>query len=163
MKALLWNLVLALLWTIATGAFTFPNLLLGFALGFAVLFLVERAGGPSHYAIRCWSVLRLLVYFIGDLFLSNMRVTHDILTPRHRMNAGILAVPLDVRSDIEITVFAGLLTLTPGTLCLDVSTDRKVMYIHAMYVQDPEKFLRKLKGGLEQRVIAALRPRSEMK
>lgn len=163
MTSLLWNLVLALLWTIATGAFTFPNLLLGFALGFAVLFLVERAGGPPHYAGRFWNLIRLVIYFVGDLFLSNLRVTHDILTPRHRMNAGILAVPLDVRSDVEITVLAGLITLTPGTLCLDVSSDRKVMYIHAMYVRDPEQFLRKLKGGLEQRVIAALRPRSEMK
>jgi len=73
------------------------------------------------------------------------------------MRPGIVAVPLEARSDIEITLFANLLTLTPGTLSLDVSSDKKVIYVHALYVDDAGSFRREIKEGLEKRLLEVLR------
>jgi multicomponent Na+:H+ antiporter subunit E len=73
------------------------------------------------------------------------------------MNPGIIAFPLDAKSDLEITLFANLLTLTPGTLSLDVSSDKKILYVHALYVKDADSFRSELKNGLEKRLLEVLR------
>ena len=73
------------------------------------------------------------------------------------MKPGIVKIPLDARSDLEITLLANLISLTPGTLSLDVSDDRKVLYVHAMYVNDREDFVASIKNGFERRILEITR------
>jgi multicomponent Na+:H+ antiporter subunit E len=75
------------------------------------------------------------------------------------MRPGIIAIPLDARTDLEITLLANLITLTPGTLSLDVSADRRVLYVHVMYIDndDIEAVRRSIKDGFERRVLEVLR------
>jgi multicomponent Na+:H+ antiporter subunit E len=75
------------------------------------------------------------------------------------MRPGVVAIPLDARTDAEITLLANLITLTPGTLSLDVSSDRRMLYIHVMYIDndDLEEVRRKIKAGFERRVLEVLR------
>ena len=68
-----------------------------------------------------------------------------------------MAIPLDARSDAEITLLANLITLTPGSLYLDVSQNRCVMYVHTMHVDDLDAFRRSIKDGFERRVMEVLR------
>jgi multicomponent Na+:H+ antiporter subunit E len=76
------------------------------------------------------------------------------------MNPAILALPLDVNTDREIVTLATLITFTPGTLSLEISPDRKFLYVHEMYVPngDVEKVKQKLKNGFERRLIQLTRP-----
>jgi multicomponent Na+:H+ antiporter subunit E len=97
-------------------------------------------------------LVEFIIYFIWELVISNMRVTRDVLRPVSRLRPGIVAMPLDLRSDGAITLLANVIALTPGTIALDVSADRKFMYIHAIQLEDKERVLRSLKGGLERRV-----------
>jgi multicomponent Na+:H+ antiporter subunit E len=99
------------------------------------------------------------LFYIRQLILSNLRVAYDILTPTHYMRPGVIAVPLDARTDAEITLLANLITLTPGTLSLDLSADRRVLYVHAMYIDndDVDEARRQIKKGLERRVLELLR------
>ena len=83
--------------------------------------------------------LVFVVYFIWELVLANLRVAFDVVTPKHYMHPGILAIPLDAETEMEITVLANLISLTPGTLSLDIATDRKVLYIHDMYLTEIEQ------------------------
>jgi multicomponent Na+:H+ antiporter subunit E len=69
----------------------------------------------------------------------------------------VIGVPLAARTDLEITVLSSMISLTPGTLSLDVSADRKMLYIHAMYLDDVEAARRKIKDGFERRVLEVLR------
>ncbi|MEN8150722.1 MAG: Na+/H+ antiporter subunit E [Planctomycetota bacterium] len=101
--------------------------------------------------------LGLLFFFLWELVLSSIRVARDVLSPRPRFKPGIVGVPLDAETDAEITLLACLITLTPGTLSLDVSEDRKTLYVHAMRVEDPEAFRREIKAGFERRVLEFLR------
>jgi multicomponent Na+:H+ antiporter subunit E len=157
MNPFLWNLLLALGWVAATGVFTFNNLIAGFILGFLVLFFTREVVDSTRYINKVWQVLGLLVFFLWELFLANMRVAYDVITPRHRMKPGVIAIPLEASTDSEITILSNLITLTPGTMSLDVSADRKVMYIHAMYIDDIDETRRKIKNGFERRVLEVLR------
>ena len=73
------------------------------------------------------------------------------------MKPGIVAIPLDAKTDLEITFLANLITLTPGTLSLDCSEDRKTLYIHSMYIDDLEKFRAEIKNTLEKRLLEVMR------
>jgi multicomponent Na+:H+ antiporter subunit E len=95
-------------------------------------------------------------FFLWELVLANLRVAFDVLTPRHRMRPGIIAVPLAARSDLEITLFANLISLTPGSLSLDVSDDRRVLYVHATYLEDAEALRARVKRAFERRVVELL-------
>jgi multicomponent Na+:H+ antiporter subunit E len=72
---------------------------------------------------------------------------------------GVVAIPLDARTDVEIALLANLITLTPGSVTLDLSEDRRVLYVHAMYIDggDVEAYVRSVKEGLERRVLELLR------
>ena len=151
------NLALALAWAALTGNFNPNNLLTGFALGYGALFVVRRALEPSNYFLKVWQVLGFGLFFLWELILANLRVAHDVLTPRDYMKPRVIGLPLDARTDAEITALAYFISLTPGTLALDVSTDRSMMFIHAMYAPDADALRREIKQGLERRLLRLMR------
>lgn len=155
----LWNLILALLWAMLSNDLSLLNLSFGFALSYAILFLTTGILGKPKYFLKSRIAATFLALFLYELVTSALRVAHDILTPRHRMHPGVVAVPLDARTDFEITFLANVISLTPGTLSLDVADDRKILYIHSMYIdnQDVESFRRSIKENLEARVLELLR------
>ena len=84
-------------------------------------------------------------------------MAYDVITPHLYMRPGIVAVPLDAKTDQEITLLANLITLTPGTLSLDVSHDKRTLYVHAMFVDSPESVRDSIKNGFEKRLLELLR------
>ncbi len=159
MRMFLWNLLLALAWTVSTGQFTVANLLVGLVLGYFILLFAGRAIGYSSYFSKVPQVVAFALFYFGQLILANLRVAYDVVTPTHYMQPGVIAIPLDAHTDAEITLLANLITLTPGTLALDLSADRSVLYVHAMYINncDVEEARRQIKEGLERRVLELLR------
>jgi multicomponent Na+:H+ antiporter subunit E len=153
----LWHILLALNWAAITGLFTWSNVLAGFVLAYLVLFIVQRAVGASSYFRRIDRVLRFVLFYVWEIILANLRVAYDVMTPRHRMRPGVVAIPLDAKTDAEITMLANLITLTPGSISLDVSSDRRFLYLHAMYVDDVEEFRQSIKDTIERRVLEVLR------
>ena len=151
------NIALALAWAALTGNFNPANLLMGFALGYGALFVVRRALEPSNYFEKVWQVIGFVFFFLWELVVANLRVAYDVLTPRHYMQPRIIGIPLDARTDAEITALAYFISLTPGTLSLDVSTDRSTMFIHAMYAPDADALRREIKQGVERRLLRLMR------
>ncbi len=151
------NIGLALIWAILTGLFSPANLAAGFILGYFVLRAARRIMKPSQYFNTLPNFFEFAGYFIWELILANLRLAYDVLTPRHRMRPRVLALPLDTKTDGETTLLATLISLTPGTLSLDVSADRSMLYVHAMYASDPDAVRRAIKKGLEKRVIDLIR------
>jgi multicomponent Na+:H+ antiporter subunit E len=153
----LWNLMLALVWGAMTGGFTPLNFLLGFVLGYVILVFSERVLGSTSYFLKGAQLVSFAGFIARELILANLRVAYDVITPGYHMRPAIVAVPLDAKTDAEITMLATLITVTPGSFSLEVSADRRVIYIHAMYVDDPEAFRREIKDGFERRVLELLR------
>ncbi len=151
------NLALAVGWQALFSTFTLASLLAGFAVGYAILWVLSPLFSDSHYCRKLFDVLRLTVYFLWELMVSSLQVAWDVLTPMHRSRPGIVAVPIDAKTDLEITTLANLVSLTPGTLSLDLSSDHKTLYVHAMFVDNPENIRLAIKEGMERRVLEALR------
>ena len=147
-------IMLALIWAAITGTFTGLNLLLGGGVGAIAVLLLRRslAEGRSLRQIR--NVLSLAMLFVRELCLSAIRVAIVVLTPdiRSAMRPAIVAFPLSVKSDAEITLLANLITLTPGTLSIDVSEDRSVLYVHALTIDTREGLIADIAGGFEAKV-----------
>ncbi|MCC5918273.1 MAG: Na+/H+ antiporter subunit E [Cryomorphaceae bacterium] len=153
----LMNILLTLVWVALTGKFEVSNFLFGFALNFGVLYVISRGNSDLKYFQRVPKTIGFLIFFIKELIKANLQVAYDVVTPRDYMKPGIIGVPLDAKSDLEITLLANFITMTPGTLSLDVSTDKKTLYIHAMYVEDKEAFIRGIKDGFERRLLEIMR------
>lgn len=159
MNFFLLNLLLALIWAMATSLFNVTNLLAGMVLSYLILWFINRRGSHADYFRRVPRVVRFTLFYIGQLILSNLRVAYDVVTPTHYMKPAVIAVPLDAQTDIEIVLLANLITLTPGSLSLDVSPDRRTLFVHVMYVDnnDLEAARHKIKDTLERRVLQVLR------
>ena len=157
MNYFLWNVLLAFIWATMTGQFTLGNVVVGFVLGYGILLLSQRVVGPSRYFLRVRQLVGFALYYLRELVSANLRVARDVLAPSYSMRPAIIAIPLDARTDIEITLLSNLIALTPGSLGLDVSDDRSVLYVHGMFVDDPEAFRRSIKHGLERRLLELLR------
>ena len=153
----LFNLFLALVWALANGHLSLPSLVIGFVLGYGVLWFAQPLMGPSRYFRRLPIAIRFAGFFLWQLVLSNFRVAYDVITPRLHMRPGIVAVPLDAKTDLEITLLANLITLTPGTLSLDVSEDRRTLYVHAMFVDSADNVRDSIKNGFERRLLELIR------
>lgn len=157
MKAFGWNMLLALFWVILSGNYNIGNLVAGMLLSYLVLAYVARDKPAfANYFGKLPKIISFILFFLWDLTKANARVAYDVLTPTHLMRPGVIAIPLDIKDEAGITMFANLITVTPGSLALDVSSDRKVLYVHLMYLDDEGRQLAELKA-LEARVLSLLR------
>lgn len=152
MNLFLLNILLALLWAMLTGTLTATSLITGFFLGLIVLAIVGRALGRRLYVVGLWRGVVLLFVFLWELLVSSLRVAYDVLSPGHNYKPAIVAVPIDLERDVQITLLANLVSLTPGTLSLDVSRDKKTLFVHSMNAPDPEALRRSIKGSFERRI-----------
>jgi multicomponent Na+:H+ antiporter subunit E len=153
MTLFLANLLLAGIWAAMMGELNLANLVLGLILGYVALFVTVPFTGDTGYFRRLPQVVAFFAWFVWEIIKSNLQVAWDVVTPSHHATPGVVAIPLDVTTAGEITLLANLITLTPGTLSLDVSDDRKTLYIHAMFIDDPDEVRRYIKENLERRVL----------
>lgn len=152
MSLLLLNVLLAIAWAALTGSFGPVDLLFGFALGYLVLWISTRMGRQNKYFKQIPLLLGLIGVFLSDLLRANIRMASIILSPRMRLRPAVVAVPLILKSESAIILLANMMTLTPGTLSLDISTDRQILFIHTVYLDDPEQFRKELLEGYERRL-----------
>jgi multicomponent Na+:H+ antiporter subunit E len=151
------NLLLALAWVAVTGQFTPASFVVGFALSYFVLWLTQRTVGPSPYFGRVSRAVSFVLFFLWKVIQANLRVTAQILSPRPSLRPAVIAIPLDAQTDLEIVFLANLLTLTPGSLSLDVSNDRRVLYLHVIQVGDVDDERQDVKVTIERRLLELLR------
>lgn len=151
------SLVLALVWAVITGSASIHNLVFGFVLSTVALWIVRNEMNARGYLQRLGRVLSLLLLFFRELALSAWKVALLVTRPKMDLQPGIFAFPLTVDRDFEITLLANLITLTPGTMSVDVSQDRKLLYVHAIDCSDVEATKREIAEGFERKIMEAFR------
>lgn len=157
MNLYLINILLALTWGLMSGSFSLVNLVFGFFLGMGALYLIREQVGSLGYFQRAGRVLSLAWLFLYELVLSAWKVAVMVVSPDMKLKPGIFAYPLMVDRDSEITLLANLITLTPGTLSVDVSEDRSVLYVHALDCSDPDSTRAAIAEGFERKIMEAFR------
>lgn len=151
------NIFLAIAWAAVSGEMSVANLTAGFLIGYGVLWVTSRKANQARYFAKSGEVVRFCASFVWELLLATFRVAIDIVTPRHLMKPAILEIPVGATSAAETTMLANVITLTPGTLSLDVSPDGTRLYVHAMYAAKPETARQAIASGLGRRVREVFR------
>jgi multicomponent Na+:H+ antiporter subunit E len=106
-------------------------------------------------AVRAFRILKLFLVFLKEFGLSVLRVSGLVLSPRMNFSPGIFVFPLTLTRDFEITLLANLITLTPGTLTVDVSGDRGSLMVHAIDIPDADQARRAIAEGFERLIREA--------
>ncbi len=149
------NLLMAIVWAAITGSASLHNLIFGFVLSTLALGLIREQINGTGYIRRIIRIASLAWLFFVELAKSAWKVALMVVSPRLDIKPGIFAFPLTVTRDFEITLLANLITLTPGTLSVDVSDDKKTLYVHAIDCADPDGARRDIAEGFERKIREA--------
>ena len=101
---------------------------------------------------RIVHALQLAAFFSWQLVISNLRVAADVVRPHHAIRPAVVAVPLEVTKDAEILLLSMLINITPGSVTIDLSDDRRTLYVHVMHMTTAEASRHEIKAGFERRV-----------
>lgn len=155
------NLILAAAWLALTGELTLPNTIVGLVLGYGALWLMHKAQGnesaTSAYVHRVPRIGKFFGYFILTILQSNLVMAKAVVSPLSNLKPAIVAIPLDIKHPAGITLLANWITLTPGTLSLEVSDDRNTLFVHTFDVgESAEMFRQQIKHDFERRVMEVM-------
>jgi multicomponent Na+:H+ antiporter subunit E len=157
MPLLMLNIFFAAVFTLLLGSGSIGVFLAGFVLGYVVLWVSSPLYPDTRYFKKLPKTLNLAAFFFTELVISSLQVAWDVITPGHINRPGIIGVPLTARTDLEIFLVANLLSLTPGTLSVDLSEDKKILFVHVMFLEDIDKTRSDIKNGLERRILEVMR------
>ncbi len=147
------NLLLALVWLVITGGFSLANLIFGFLLGAASLYLIREQVGARGYFRSGRRIASLILFLIYDLAVSAWRVAVVVMRPKLDLKPGVFLYRHKMRSEFEIALLSNLVGLTPGTLVFDISDDERTLFVHALDCSDPDARRREIAEGFERRIL----------
>lgn len=147
--------LIAIAWCFLQGSITLGNLMLGGCLGTLVFLASVSFNGMGRSLRQLRAVIRLIVFVLRELVVSSVRISWDILTPTVYARPRIVRIPVGDLDDVAIAVLANAISLTPGSLALEVSDDQQYLYVHVMYAEDREAVVSDIYFDLGNRVRAA--------
>ncbi|WP_366247207.1 Na+/H+ antiporter subunit E [Terribacillus aidingensis] len=151
------NLLIAFMWMFLGESYSIAGFVTGYIVGIALLFLLRRFLKGPFYLWRGYKILVLALIFIKELILSNFEITKLVYARRLDINPGIFTLETELKTDWEITLLATLITLTPGTVTMAVSPDKKELYIHAMDIVDMKDAVHAIKNSFEKHIMEVTR------
>lgn len=147
------NLLMAVIWTFLQNSYTVTDFIFGYLIGILVLFILRRFLVFDFYLYRIWAVIKLIMLFIIELIKANIDVVKVVLSPKLDNQPGIVAVTTKLESEVEITLLAALISLTPGTISMDFSEDNRTIYIHSIDVPDKEEMISDIHDTFERAIM----------
>lgn len=151
----LMNLILGIVWGALQEDITASGFITGFVLGFLVLSVIYRG-----YAGTILGIFGYIIFMVWSIIVASFQVAGYVLSSQPKLDQGIVEVPLDVRSDLETAILASSITLTPGTISIQVGRNEageRVLYVHNLVMGDPEDVRRTIKREFERRILRVTR------
>jgi len=146
-------LVLTLFWMVLLNDFSVGGLVLGVILGIGITLLTSRLW-PDAPRIRSYP--KAATYFLlvlWDIVVANVQVAGLILFRRNAdLKPGFISIPLDIRTPEAITLLAGTITMTPGTVSCDLSADGRSLLVHGLNIEDAPAAVTDIKQRYEARL-----------
>ncbi|MBP3951347.1 Na+/H+ antiporter subunit E [Bacillus suaedae] len=151
------NLIITFVWMFLYSSWDLSTFIVGFLVGMIILFIVRRFFPGPLYVTKIYAVIKLTLLFMKELILSNITVVKQVLQPKLQIKPGIFALETELESDWEIVLLSLLITLTPGTLVVDVSEDQKTLFIHAMNIDNIDESISSIKNTFEKAILEVSR------
>lgn len=130
------NLVLAIVWMLLRSDFSLAGLIIGFAVGFLAIAFARVVTGQGTYVHAAVGIVRLAFGFLRELVLANLQLAWDLLRPRPPFRPGFVRFPIADLGPTETVLLGNLVSLTPGTLTVDIDDDGEVLVVHSLYAAD---------------------------
>lgn len=150
---ILLNLVVGLVWMLLHDRWDAETFSVGYFIGLVTIFLMRRFFPTPFYGKKLWAILKLLYLFVIELFLSTIVVVRQVTRPKLNIEPGIFKVQTRLKSDWEITLLSTLITLTPGSVVMEVAPEDGRLYIHAMDATEFERSIIKTKTKFEEAIL----------
>lgn len=147
------NLLIAILWVFLNSNFTVGSFIFGYLMGIILLFVLRYFFEFDFYLRRVWAFIKLCILFAVELTKANVDMVRVVLRPRLDHKPGIIAVRTKLETELEISLLAALISLTPGTIAMDFSDDNKTLYIHAIDVEDEDEFRDDIHNSFERAIL----------
>lgn len=151
------NLLIAFIWMLLNESWNIVIFAVGYVVGFIIILTMRRFFPTPFYGRKLSAVVKLLILFIVELFKSSITVLKEILRPRLTIQPGIFKSETILETDYEISLLISLLTLTPGSVVMEVDPKQRVLYIHAMDAKDFHNNITKTKKKFEKAIIEVMR------
>ncbi|KZZ83381.1 MULTISPECIES: Na+/H+ antiporter subunit E [Bacillaceae] len=149
---LLLNFFIAFLWMFLQNTYTLVTFTVGLLFGLLIIFGMRRFFSTRFYLMNVIAVFTLLTIFMKELIMANLSVLKIIITPKLKLTPGIFSYETELTKAWEITVLSNLITLTPGTLVVEISDDNKTLYIHAMDISSEEEARKDIRDSFEKAI-----------
>ncbi|MEX1038698.1 MAG: Na+/H+ antiporter subunit E [Acidimicrobiia bacterium] len=147
-------LALTVVWMALWESASVGTVLAGLAVGGGVLWTIPSHRTGAWFRLRPIRAIRLMVYFTRALVMATALVAWEVATPQNRINQGIVKIPMLGESKGVVTIIANMISLTPGTLTIEVREDPMTLYVHVLHLRTVEEVRREVRK-LESLVIGA--------
>ena len=153
------NLFITLLWILLKdeAELYLQTIITGFLVGAFITLMMRRFFGGQFYLLRVYAMVKLIVLFISETLQSSVVVIKHVLSPKINIEPGIFTYKTVLHSEWEVTVLAMLLTLTPGSVVMEINEEGNVLYIHAMDIKRYKGDLERSLGKFEKAIMEVTR------
>jgi len=141
--------LLLLVWLLLND-FSAGHIVLGTILAVFIPLLTHPFAEHQNQIQRPLLVIPYVLHLLWDIFVSNLDVARKVLTSNRRLNPGFVAYPLELSDDFPMTILASTISLTPGTVSVDFSEDKKWLYIHALHIDSEQEIIDFIRQRYEQ-------------
>lgn len=155
---ILLNFILAFTWMFILNTFNASSFIIGWLLGLLLIVMMRRFFPGPLYIRRIWAIIKLVMLFMKELWLANVQVFMLIIKPKLDIQPAIFRYPTRLTNDWEITLLSSLITLTPGTVVMNVSEDKKTLYVHTLHVDDIEEAVSSIRDSFEKAILEVSKP-----
>ena len=153
MRQLSLNIGISLVWAFLHTSFTVKHLVVGFILGAILIWILSPfLSNHNFYLIRILRIIKLMVIFLIELVKACFHVLYHIFQIELKIKPGIIRMEIDLDTPGEITLLANLITLTPGTLTVEVAKDNSALYIHTLVIDDAKSICDGIHNSFEKNI-----------
>lgn len=147
------TLLLTVVWTLLQNEVSAGMVVFGIILGILIPWATSIWWPDTPQSFRLIKMIRYSIIVIGDIMYANVQVAWIVLTvPNAKLKPAWIIVPLDLRQPEAITVLAGTITLTPGTVSADLSAEGHSLLVHVLHTDDPDGVRDEIKTRYERRL-----------
>ena len=146
------NLIISFVWMFLNGAWTTLGFLSGYILGLLLIAALRRFFPDPLYVIKAWAVVRLIALLLKELVHASVIMISQIIRPRLDIKPGIFAYRTTLNSDWEVTLLCILVSITPGSMPIEVSGNQRTLYIHAMNISEEEEMSERIRRTFEKAI-----------
>jgi len=143
------TLAIIALWMMLASSPSLGNLLLGSVIGLAIPHLTQNFWPDRPQTFRAGAAIKLFLVVLGDIIVANINVARLVLGPLSRLKPAFIEIPLDTDSDFVATILGSIITLTPGTVSIDIDRERRILHVHALDVEDTAALVSEIKTRYE--------------